>query len=317
MLPRALTIVLLVAGAVPLFAETGYITAHDGARLFYEKVGSGPRTVIIPGGLFLHPDMDALAGGRTLIYYDMRNRGRSSRVEDVSAITIENDVRDLETVRAHFKVAKASLIGYSYLGMMVVLYAMEHPERVERIVQIGPVPLDFRTEFPTHLRNDDRRQVLDGEKYKEVEQWRQQGWDKTRPKEFCEKQWAMFRRLLVGTAENQEKLSSKCEFENEWPVNFDRHLKAHFEGSVQNLKVPREQVRAKVKHPVLTLHGTLDRNAPYGAGRDWQLILPNARLITVKGAAHQLWVDEPAALQWIDQFLSGNWPQKAEKIDQL
>lgn len=311
------TLLLVVLMVIPAAAEDGYITAHDGARLFYEKVGNGPQTVIIPGGLFLHPDMDALAQGRTLIYYDMRNRGRSSRVEDAAAITIENDVRDLEAVRAHFKVEKASLIGYSYLGMMVVLYAMQHPQRVDRIVQIGPVPLDFSTEFPDHLRNNDGSKVVDPALLAEVQEWRKQGWDKSKPKEFCEKQHVLFRRVLVGRAENQTRIESRCAFENEWPVNFDRHLNAHFVGSVQKLKVPREDVRAKVTHPVLTLHGTLDRNAPYGAGRDWQLILPNSRLITVRDAAHQLWVDEPAALKWIDEFLSGKWPDKAEKVEKL
>jgi len=313
---RAVLLLLLMA-VTPALAETGYVTAHDGARLFYQKVGDGPQKVIIPGGLFLHPDLDVLAKGRTLIYYDMRNRGRSSRVEDAAAITIENDVRDLESVRGHFKVEKASLIGYSYLGMMVVLYAMEHPERVERIVQIGPVPLDYRTEFPERLRNDDRAQIVDAALAAEVQEWRKQGWDKNRPKEFCEKQHLLSRRVIVGRAENQTKIASKCDMENEWPVNFERHLNAHFVGSVQKLKVPREQVRAKVTHPVLTLHGTLDRNAPYGAGRDWQLILPNSRLITVSGAAHQLWVDEPAAVRWIEEFLAGKWPAGAEKIEKL
>ena len=61
------------------------------------------------------------APGRTVLFYDMRNRGRSDAVKDLSQVTMENDVRDLESVRAHFGVKKATLIGYSYLGFMVVL----------------------------------------------------------------------------------------------------------------------------------------------------------------------------------------------------
>jgi pimeloyl-ACP methyl ester carboxylesterase len=38
--------------------------------------------------------------------------------------------------------------------------------------------------------------------------------------------------------------------------------------------------------PVLTIHGTKDRNAPYGSGREWAFNLPNARLLTIKGGAH-------------------------------
>ena len=39
--------------------------------------------------------------------------------------------------------------------------------------------------------------------------------------------------------------------------------------------------------PVLTIHGRKDRNAPYGAGREWASLLPNARLLTLDRAAHQ------------------------------
>jgi pimeloyl-ACP methyl ester carboxylesterase len=70
---------------------------------------------------------------------------------------------------------------------------------------------------------------------------------------------------------------------NEWPVNLRRHFEYHFTG-VQRLEVSRDAV-ARVKAPVLTIHGTWDRNAPYAAGREWALTLPNARLITVERAA--------------------------------
>jgi pimeloyl-ACP methyl ester carboxylesterase len=55
---------------------------------------------------------------------------------------------------------------------------------------------------------------------------------------------------------------------------------------------------------------------PYGSGREWATILPNARLITVPDAAHQCWVDAPdVVLPAIEEFLSGRWPEKAQKIE--
>ena len=103
---------------------------------------------------------------------------------------------------------------------------------------------------------------------------------------------------------------------NEWPVNLRRHFDHHFAG-VQRLDVPREVV-ARVKVPVLTIHGTWDRNAPYAAGREWALTLPDARLITVERAAHQLVTDAPEiVLPAIDEFVSGRWPSRAEKITTL
>lgn len=298
--------------------STGFITAHDGTRLYYRKLGDGPQAVIIPGGFLFSNDFDRFASpDRTVILYDMRNRGRSHAVKDLSQVTLENDVRDLETVRAYFGVKKAALIGYSYLGFMVVLYAKDHPQHVERIIQLGPVPRQWDTEYPARLKSDDVRQVIDEKAWNEVQELKKQGYHESHPQEFCEKQWAVFRRMLVGKPESVEKLPGSCDLPNEWPVNFDKHLQAHFVGSVQKFKVAKDEV-ARVRVPVLTIHGTKDRNAPYGAGREWALTLPGARLITVKGAAHQSWADEPGlVLDSIEGFLRGQWPREAKKITSL
>ena len=317
---HVLLLLVLCSMAAPAAEKesTGFVTARDGARLYYRKLGNGPQAVIVPGGFLFYSDFDRFASpGRTVIFYDMRNRGRSDAVKDLSKVTMENDVRDLETVRAHFGVKKAALIGYSYLGFMVVLYAKDYPEHVERIIQLGPVPRQWDTEYPANLRNDDRAQIVDRDAWNELQELEKQGYKESHPREFCEKQWEVFRRILVGKPESVEKLPGHCDLPNEWPVNFDKHLQAHFVGSVQKLKVPKEEV-AKVTVPVLTIHGTKDRNAAYGSGREWALTLPNARLVTVKGAAHQSWADEPElVLGSIETFLRGDWPKEAERITSL
>ena len=68
----------------------------------------------------------------------------------------------------------------------------------------------------------------------------------------------------------------------------------------------------KVTVPVLTIHGTWDRNAPYGGGREWASHLPQGRLLTVPRAAHMLWLDAPGVVYpAVEQFLSGTWPAGA------
>jgi len=299
-------------------AESGYIPTHDGSRLFYRKLGSGPQTVIIPGGFLFGSAFDGLAGKqRTIIFYDMRDRGASDRIEDAALLTMENDVRDLETIRSHFGVKKFVPVGYSYLGFMVVLYAKDHPQHVERIVQLGPVPRQWDTKFPDHLMNRDLAQVIPDEVWNPLEELKKQGYDKSHPKEYCEKRYQVLRVMLVGDPKNADKIPNYCHLPNEWPVNFDRHMQAHFVGSVQKLKVPKEEVQ-RVAVPVLTIHGTKDRNAAYGAGREWALTLPDARLVTVKGAAHQSWADQPELVfDSMRAFLDGKWPAAAEKITSL
>lgn len=282
--------------------EKGFITVDPGTRIFYEKVGrDGPATVI-PLHLFLFDDFRHLAKNRTLIFYDVRNRGRSDRVEDKSKITIQEDVEDLEKLRKHFGLKKFSLIGESYVGLLVVMYAMKYPQYVEKIVQIGPVPLKFGTDYPKEMTAGDEDKIPDPAELAKLDELRQRDFHKTNPQEFCEKDWLVSRTGLVGVPANAAKIKSVCHLPNEWPVNLERHFGSHFV-SVQNLDIPKEEV-ARVTVPVLTIHGTKDRNAPYGAGREWSQMLPGARLLTVEGAAHFPWIDRPdLVFSAIDEFL--------------
>ncbi|MGH9751439.1 MAG: alpha/beta fold hydrolase [Blastocatellia bacterium] len=311
----------MLFGAMEIVAQTtseGYVSTHDGTRLFYQKVGNGPQTVIIPGGLFLYPDFTRLANGRTLIFYDMRGRGRSDAISDEQQpkiVSIHDDVKDVERIRRHFKVEKFSLIGYSYLGLMIVMYAMDHPGRVERIAQIGPVPLKFGSKYPEHLTNTQKLEEIGANpaEVAEVRKLLDEGYDKSNPKDYCEKEWQVTRYRLVGNPANVDKLGkSQCEMPNEWPVNLAKHFQ-YFFVSMQRLDIPKEKV-AQVSLPVLTIHGVKDRNAPYGGGREWAMTLPNARLLTIKDAAHQAWADAPELIfPAINAFLNGKWPEKVEK----
>lgn len=60
-----------------------------GCRLYYEIVGDGPQTVLVPNGLYYRDDFGRLAQGRTLVFYDLRNRGFSDPVDNPAFRAIE------------------------------------------------------------------------------------------------------------------------------------------------------------------------------------------------------------------------------------
>lgn len=295
--------------------EQGYIVTHDGSKLYYEKIGTGP-VLIVPGRLFLFDGFRQVGDQYTVISYDIRNRGKSEHIDDSSKLTIQNDVRDLETVRQHFGVDKFTPVGYSYLGLMVVMYAMDHPEHVTRIVQLGPVPLKFGTRYPPDEMQNDLDQVLDGKKWNELQQMRKSGYAEAHPKEFCEKDWDVMRFMLIGDPANVQKLGKGlCDMPNEWPVNLNKHFQ-HVFTSVQKLEIPKEELK-KVTMAVLTIHGTKDRNTPYGSGKEWARDLPDGRLVTIKGGAHQSFVEYPEQVfPAIRTFMEGKWPEQAVKVNQ-
>jgi pimeloyl-ACP methyl ester carboxylesterase/ketosteroid isomerase-like protein len=297
--------------------EEGFVTADDGAKLHFRRIAGGPTTLVVPLEFVVFDDWKQLADVATVIAYDPRNRGRSEPIKDGTRLTIQDDVKDLEAVRKHFKLETFVPVGYSYLGLMVALYAMEHPERVARMVQVGPVPIKWDTEYPKHLthgREDAGVPEADLAAFREM---KEKGQSAKAPREFCEAQWKVLRYHLVGDAAHVSRLASSCALENEWPSNFDKHLDASF-GSVQKLRVAKADLAAKLTMPVLTIHGTKDRNAPYGGGREWAMTLPNARLVTVEGAAHQAWADDPVIVFGsVREFLRGSFPLGSEKVTKL
>jgi alpha/beta hydrolase fold len=107
----------------PARVEEGFVSASDGARLRYQKGGSGAPVVVVPGAFMLQPDFDRLARERTVVLYDPRNRARSSPVAEDSRISIQADVEDLEALRVHLGAERIIPVGWSYYGMMVALYA--------------------------------------------------------------------------------------------------------------------------------------------------------------------------------------------------
>ncbi len=294
--------------------EDGYITMPDGVRLCFQCIGSGPKPVLIPNGFYFLTDFQHLADGRTLIFYDVRNRGRSDEVSDPAKLArgIEQDVDDLDAVRRHFGIDKADVIGHSYIGLMVGLYAMKYAAHVRRVVLLGPAEQDAAKQYPAHLTGADAVFADVMAKIGQMMKEPQSG----DPEEACKKFWSVLRVIYVADPKDAERINwGRCELANE--RNFRRYWIGQVLPSMQRLKLAPEDF-VKATAPVLIVHGTKDRSAPYGGGRDWAMQLPNARLVTVENAAHAPWIEAPELVfSAINTFLDGAWPDGAEIVTSL
>ena len=101
---------------------------------------------------YLLPQYDLLARRRTLLYYDQRGGGRSPIARDIPAGWREH-VADLERLREHWQLDRVTLLGYSWGGLLAVLYALEHPDRTERLALVCPAPVtaEWRGDFQQRL----------------------------------------------------------------------------------------------------------------------------------------------------------------------
>jgi proline iminopeptidase len=115
-----------------------------GIELFVRRVGAGPAAGVPHGGPGAHydyllPGFDALADGRELVYYDQRGGGRSPVARDVPVGWTEH-VADLEALRTWWELERLTLVGYSWGGLLALLYALTHPGRVARLALVSPAP---------------------------------------------------------------------------------------------------------------------------------------------------------------------------------
>ncbi len=140
----------------PSPATTSHRTIR-GVSLFERRIGQGPTTVVLHGGPGAHhdyllPGFDALATHRTLVYYDQRGGGRSAVPRDVS-VGWREQVADLEALRQAWGLERLTIAGYSWGGLLALLYATAHPTHVQRIALVSPAPAwrAAREEFERRL----------------------------------------------------------------------------------------------------------------------------------------------------------------------
>ncbi len=122
-------------------------------QLFTRRIGSGPLVVVLHGGPgashdYLLPQYDLLATRRSLLYYDQRGGGQSPVPRD-TPVGWREHVADLEDLRNQLGLDRLTLCGYSWGGLLAVLYFLEHPEQVERLALVSPASLsaEYRRQF--------------------------------------------------------------------------------------------------------------------------------------------------------------------------
>jgi proline iminopeptidase len=125
----------------------------NGVRLFTRRVGSGPIVVVLHGGPGAHhdyllPQYDLLANGRSLLYYDQRGGGQSPVPRD-TPVGWREHVADLHALRDTLGLERLTLCGYSWGGLLAVLYLLEHPQSVERLALVSPasITVAYRRQF--------------------------------------------------------------------------------------------------------------------------------------------------------------------------
>jgi pimeloyl-ACP methyl ester carboxylesterase len=252
--------------------------------------------------------LDELATGRRIVTYDPRGRGRSDAVPP-GKISLEHLLMDLETVREAVGAERVALIGWSGGGMEMFVYALRHPERVTRLVQLAPVAPRFEPYGPQMMADRTRR--TDTAALAALARRIEGGEFRTDPARACRALGAVTGRALLADPAQAPATPDVCRFENEHPQQLNVYFSALFR-SIDGFDW-RDSLTA-ITIPRLVIHGARD-NTPLGGNEEWVAGVPNARLLVIEGAGHWPHYEQPeTTLGAIASFLGGAWPAGAATV---
>ena len=138
--------------AIPPPRAQGFTTTTP-VPLYWVEYGDpdAPPILLLHGGPaagheYLLPQMLALAEEHRLVTYDQRGGGRSRYDDDRAVIGWRDQVEDVAHVATELRVAPLTIVGYSWGGLLAMLYAVEAAAgRVQpspaRLALIDPAPI--------------------------------------------------------------------------------------------------------------------------------------------------------------------------------
>ncbi|MFW5927191.1 MAG: alpha/beta fold hydrolase [Wenzhouxiangella sp.] len=254
---------------------------HDGVRLAWARLGSGPVLIKAANWLtHLQYDwespvwrhwMDFLAENFTFVRYDERGCGMSDwHVEDVSE---NNWLADMECVADSAGINEpAILLGVSQGAVTVIRYAVEHPEKVSRLILYGGYALGWGT-----------RGNQQDEHYHAVLEMIRLGWGSNNP---VFRQAFTSRFLPEGSHEQIDWFNELCQK----TVSPDKALPLlEARGGVDI-----RHLLDKVRVPTLVLHARGDEVVPFSEGQRLASEIPGASFVELDSRNHVLQADEPA-----------------------
>jgi pimeloyl-ACP methyl ester carboxylesterase/DNA-binding CsgD family transcriptional regulator len=125
--------------------DTRSVTSFDGTRIVYARTGSGP-PLVQAGRWVGHLEAEwtspvrrsfLLELGRRNTFYRYDSRGCGISQREVTDLSLDAQVRDLEAVVDAARLRRFPLLGMSGGGAVAITYAARHPERVSHLITLG------------------------------------------------------------------------------------------------------------------------------------------------------------------------------------
>jgi pimeloyl-ACP methyl ester carboxylesterase len=227
-----------------------------------------------------------------VIRYDERGNGMSQR--NVSDVSFDSWVHDLETVVDAAGLDRFSLLGISRGGSIALAYAVKHPERVSHLVLYGAFAAGLKhTGTPEEI--EARRALVSLMRL---------GWGVNNPA-FCR---VFTCRFIPNAAPEQEHWFDELQRVSTSGENAARLMEIDDEIDVRAI-LPR------VTTPALVVHCDRDQAVRAEYGRILAAEIPGARYVSLPSANHLVLEGEPAWRIFLDELaLFLDWERRPKSV---
>lgn len=259
--------------------------APDGSRLAYRVEGEGEPLVCLPGGPSASAylgDLGGLTAHRRVTALDLRGTGGSDTPEDPAAYRCDRLVDDVEALREHLGLDQMDLLGHSGAANLAVQYAARHPDRVRRLVLVGPGTRAVGIDITPEMRRE-TAQLRAGEPWfpdaytalDALMSGQGADWDAIAP--FLHGRWDADTRAFHAATQ---------------PSNDEAVRMFGAEGVFEPAST-REALK-QLSAPALLLVGEYDLNSPPQSTAEFARLFPDAQVVVQAGAGHYPWRDDDA-----------------------
>ena len=299
---------------IPPPRNSGF-TSTSGVPLYWCAYGepANERLLLLHGGPGAHhdymlPQMLRLAvspagANRELLFYDQRGggRSRSDSREREGHVTWETHVADLERVIAELSVTPLTLVGYSWGGLLALLYAREAaggrvspaPSRLA-LIDPAPVSRPYREQFEREFA---RRQSSP-----EVQALREElassGLRERDPDAYRQRSFEL---SVAGYFANPRAAHDLT------PFRVTGRVQQSVWESLGDYDLSADAEFRRISSPTLIVHGRQDP-IPVASSEECASAL-HATLVVIDQCGHVPYVEQPDALfEAIEEFFTGRGP---------
>lgn len=289
-----------------------FCRAHDGVRIAYAIHGNGPPLILGKHWIshlqydwddpMLGHLLDALGRSVTVVRYDERGYGLSDW--EPGDFSLQARLGDLEAVAAAAGFDRYALMAMGQAGQVAISHAVQHPERVTRLILNG-----------TYAGVTDEYRETFEEYFETLVQIVRFGW--THPD-------SRFRRvfsesMIPGGSEGQKRWIDDLQ-----PLVTSTDTAIIAGQSRQEVDVMDLLVDVAV--PTLVLHARENRMAPFEQGRLMAARIPGARLVALESenvtplaaeSAWQVWLEAVNGFLETDRTATPARSVRSEPIEQL